>query len=226
MRIIKPAETDEYQEFLVSEQRYAFIPDNLITNLFPQGIQDANILEFNCGLGYNTFKIANYLTKKKNVQLYCCDFIEDILDLVWQRKVLYDVNNVTAFYLADQSRIYFPRWIPSMDIVLLNMSLSITDSPKDFLQFLPRVLTKTAQIHILDWMPQKENPLLNQLYPHDVRISPQTVKTLLEENQYRIIKTIVKDHFFFVYTCVYEGEQKSHQYEIDELALESEQDYN
>jgi len=184
-----PHESEEYQDYLISETRKTVIPVELYDAFIPAYKENLNILDFGCGLGYLSFYYAEKYRENNTHAIYACDYQVEILDRIWKRITDNGIKKVTPFFVQQRSKINFPGWIPTMDYVFCSLSLSATDNPVDLLISLKSLSTANTVLHIVEWDKEKQNNILDTLYPAKYRLSLNQLQQYIHRADYDIIKT-------------------------------------
>ncbi|MDH5721626.1 MAG: class I SAM-dependent methyltransferase [Spirochaetia bacterium] len=185
---IKPHESEEYQNFLISDERDSIIPSSFYELLIPQIEPESNLLDFGCGLGFVAFYYALKYRDIEKTKFYGCDYQEDLLDLCWKKATQKELKNTTFFYTPDKSRINFPEWLPKMNHIILSFSLSCVEEKDHILLSLSQILAEKAMIHIIEWEKDFNNKFLNEYYKEKNRISLEETENILEKIKFNVIK--------------------------------------
>lgn len=193
--ILRPHEKPAYHDFLFSKKREQIIePDvyiKIIDSAVRQNIGDdpekhINILDFGCGAGYVSLLLAEQFVDVQNLHIYALDYQEDLLDQFWKRIVQNELKNVTPFHLNEQNRIFYPKWLPSMDIALFSFSLSASSGPDDILETTGRVMQPSGRIFIFDWSADFSEDTLNEVFPQEDRLTPMILEQIIERSGYQL----------------------------------------
>ena len=184
----KSHENEEYQNFLISDSRENLIPSAIYDQIIPEIKPDTNLLDFGCGLGFVLFYYAQKFQHVENTHFYGCDYQEDLLDLCWKKITQKELKNTTPFFTPDKSRLHFPEWLPKMNHIVLSFSLSCAEEKNQVLLSLSQILAEDGLIHILEWEKDYENILLDNFYSNKNRFSFEECQTILEENNFTVIK--------------------------------------
>jgi len=194
-------EAEDYQDFLISEQRKGIVAPELYNSMIGEFKPDINILDFGCGLGYVSVFYSEKFKEHDNFHIYACDHQVDVLDLFWKRIADNKFKNITPFHMSDQSRLHFPNWVPQCDYIFLSFSLSATDNPDDILKTIKVKCTAKTFIHIIDWDKLKTHEKVDEIYPAKSRLHPENVKNYLQQNNYEIIKDYKTGGPYFAFSC-------------------------
>ncbi|MDH4262758.1 MAG: class I SAM-dependent methyltransferase [Spirochaetia bacterium] len=194
-------EVEEYQDFLISEQRKGVVSPELYNNMISQSKPEMNILDFGCGLGYVSVFYSEKFKETDDVHIYACDYQVDVLDLLWKRIAENKFKKITPFFMSDQSRLHFPNWIPIADHIILSFSLSTTDNPVDILTTLQTKISGTTMIHLVEWDKNKKHEKIDVIYPERYRLTVEQTKDYLERTGYEILKDYKINGPYFAYTC-------------------------
>jgi len=184
----RPHETEEYQDYLISEQRKGVISPELYNILIPDFKDGLIIIDFGCGLGYTSIFYADKFSEKEDFHIYACDYQVEVLDLFWKRIADGKYRNITPFFMPDQSRLHLPNWIPKADHLFFSLSLSASENPVDILKTIQPLITEKTLIHILDWDPSKSHPHIDEMIPPRKRLGVETLKPYLDLTGYQIIR--------------------------------------
>lgn len=194
-------ETEEYQDFLISEQRKGVVSPDLYQAMLPTFRPDMNILDFGCGLGYVSVFYSEMFKEHDQFHIYACDYLVDVLDAFWKRIAENHFKNITPFHMPDQSRLHLPKWIPPVDFLFFSFSLSTTDNPVDILKTIKPVLSESSYIHIIDWDKNKSHEKIDAIYPLRNRLEESQVKDYLQRTDYEIVKEFKTSGPYYAFTC-------------------------
>jgi len=202
-------ESQEYQDFLISEARRGLIPPDLYNALLPNFQDNMVLLDFGCGLGYTSGFYAEKFKDEKEFHIFACDYQVEVLDSFWRRIVENKLKNITPFFMPNRSRLHFPKWIMPADHIFLSLSLSVTENPVDILTTIKPVLKEGGLVHIIGWDKEKTHPLLENLFPESDRLSIGQVEQYLNIARYNIIRHYKTSGPFFALTVTPRPEQES-----------------
>jgi ubiquinone/menaquinone biosynthesis C-methylase UbiE len=194
-------ESEEYQDFLISEQRKGIVAQELYNNMIGDFKPDINILDFGCGLGYVSVFYSEKFKEHDNFRIYSCDHQVEVLDLLWKRIADNKFKNITPFFMPDQSRLHFPSWIPECNYIFFSFSLSATESPVDILKTIAVKCAPKSYIHIIDWDKSKSHEKIDDIYPVKNRLHPDNVRNYLDQTGYEIIKDYKTGGPYFAFSC-------------------------
>jgi len=194
-------ETQEYQDFLISEPRKGIVSPELYNSMITEMKPGMNILDFGCGLGYVS---VYYFEKFKDVEdfhIYACDHQVDVLDLFWKRIAENKFKKITPFFMSDQSRLHFPEWVPVADHVFLSFSLSTTDNPMEILTTIQSRVTPATTLHLIDWDKNKRHDKIDAIYPERYRLTIEQARNYLDIAGYVIQKDYRIGGPYFAFSC-------------------------
>lgn len=192
--------SEQYQDFLISEQRKGLIPPDLYDVLvsYKEGI---NILDFGCGLGYTASYYSEKFSGELDFHIYACDYQVEILDLFWKRIAENKFKNITAFFMPDRSRVHVPAWIPRVNYLMLSLVLSTVDNPVDLLKTVKPIIVENGRVNIIDWDRDKMHEELDGIYPIKYRLKVDHVEDYLEKAGYKILKVYRTSGPYFALTA-------------------------
>jgi len=194
-------ETEEYQDFLISEQRKGVVSPELYNNMISEIRPSMNILDFGCGLGYVSVYYSEKFKEVEDLHIYACDYQVDVLDLLWKRIAENKFKKITPFFMSDQSRLHFPNWVPVADHIFLSFSLSTTDNPVDVLTTLKSKVSETTIVHLVDWDKKKNHERIDAIYSERYRLTQEQTKDYLERTGYEILKEYKISGPYFAFSC-------------------------
>ena len=194
-------ESEEYQDFLISEQRKGIISPDLYNSMIQELKPEMNILDFGCGLGYVSVYYSEKFKEVENIHIYACDYQVDVLDLLWKRIAENKFSKITPFFMSDQSRLHFPNWIPLADHIFMSFSLSTTDNPVDILTTIQSKISSTSILHLIDWDKKKSHEKIDAIYPERYRLTIEQTKTYLERTGFEILKDYKIAGPYFAFSC-------------------------
>ena len=193
-------ESQEYQDFLISEPRKGIISPELYNNMIPAFQPGMIILDFGCGLGYVSVFFSEKFREHTDFHIYACDYQVDVLDLLWKRITDNGFKEITPFFMSDQSRLHFPKWVPVADFIFFSFSLSATDNPVDILKTIQVKMKPSTILHLIDWDKSKIHPKIDELIPARNRLSIEQVKDYLQRSGFEIIKDYKISGPYFAFT--------------------------
>lgn len=206
MAIEKPHEINEYQRFLISEKREAIVkPEYYLEKLLTD--EPVNYLDFGTGLGYVGTLLASSENLHPDSHIYACDYQEDLLDTLWKRITDRKLKNITAFFMPDRSRVYFPEWIPKVNHLILSFTTSTVEDAFMLYETLQKGLKPGGKIHIFDWDQHSANPNLERVFPKKHRLTAMILQQWLELTGYKVEESDT-DHkdFFYLRAALPGGE--------------------
>lgn len=180
-------EEEAFQDFMISSERRYFLTDEVYDFFYSYFKDKDTILDFGCGQGYVSLFYGKKI-EEQNIHVYACDYQEPLLDLFWKNIVRKKVKNVTPFFLANQNKAIFPNWVPKPNHIIFSFSLStIKDMKKVFID-LKKISHEGCKLHIVEWNPNFEDPVLERFFPAQNRVSFDTILNILQELGYRVEK--------------------------------------
>ena len=167
-------DNEEYQEFLVSEERTNYIPDSVYQKLFkpPKQGEKTYILDFGTGMGHTALVLANRFEDFPDLHIYACEQQEILLDRLWYTLVHRKISRVTPFFLPSYSWINFPEWLPKMHHIVCSLGLSGCEKAEDVVQTLPKISTGNRMIHFLEWKAGQIPPEIEKIVPEEKQLDP------------------------------------------------------
>lgn len=202
-------ESEEYQDFLISEQRKGIVLPEIYNHMIHEPKPGMNVLDFGCGLGYVSVFYSEKFKENDNFHIYACDYQVDVLDTFWKRIAENKFRNITPFFMSDQSRLHFPGWIPVADYIFLSFSLGTTDNPVDILKTIRVKASASTIFHVIDWDKNKTHLKIDDIYPARYRLTQEQTKDYLERTGYEIIKDYKIQGPYFAFTCRLKPEPQS-----------------
>ncbi|MDH4200072.1 MAG: class I SAM-dependent methyltransferase [Spirochaetia bacterium] len=194
-------ESQEYQDFLISEQRKGIISGDLYHAMLPAFTPELNILDFGCGFGYVSVYYSEKFKEHDDFHIYACDYQIDALDFLWKRIAENKFKNITPFHMPDQSRLHCPKWVPVADHLFFSFSLSATDNPVDILKTIRPLISEKTLIHVIDWDKNRNHEKMDVLYPVRSRLDAAQVKDCLERTGYSVIRDYKLAGPCYAFTC-------------------------
>lgn len=190
--ILRSHEKPDYHEFLFSKKREQIILPEVYLKIIDYHINSEikpyNILDFGCGAGYVSLLIGEHLKEIPDVHIYSLDYQEDLLDQFWKKIVQKELKNVTPFHLNEQNRIFYPKWLPDIDLAFFSFSLSASSGPDDILETTGRIIIPGGRIFIFDWSSDFNNLTLDELFPQENRLTPMIFEQIIERSGYYLDK--------------------------------------
>ena len=191
-----PYEREEYQDFLLSEERELFIPKEIYWQWIPPNTQ--RILDLGCGKGYVSLLLARYFQEKEEKkEIYACDQKEEFLDHLYQVKAHEGYSSFYVFLMPPYSKLLFPSWLPSIDYIILSFTLSTVEDPFLFLHSLYEApFFKKSIFLLLDWEKTSLDPLIDSLYPVKYRLSKEKALSFIEKVGFSYEEKKVSSFFY------------------------------
>ena len=191
-------EKDEYQQFLISQERDAYLPKTFYPKLIGPVDKNKNtsVLDFGTGLGYSALSIAAAY-QDKPLHIYACDCQEILLDQLWNTITKKKLHQVTPFFLPRYSSIDFPAWLPPMSQIVCSLTLSACENSEEVIQTIHKIAEPGGILHILDWHEENAPDEVKKLMPKGGFLDPEMVEVYLKRHQYHIEKTRLTEKYFF-----------------------------
>ncbi len=186
--IVRAHEKPAFHEFLFSKRREQIIDPVVYKSILDYYLQaepdQINILDFGCGNGYVSLLLADHAKNLESLHIYSLDYQEELLDTLWKRIVQKGLKNITPFHLNEQNRIFYPNWLPPMDLVFFSFSLSAASGPDDILKTTLPIIRPGGKVFIMDWGVSVNDEVLDELFSRENRLTPMILEQILERSGY------------------------------------------
>ncbi len=186
-----------YHQLLNSREREAVFKNNLYDQLislakFSSNIP-MNILDFGCGQGHIALYLAEQLQNFPDTHIYCCDYTEEDLDLIYLNKITNQLHYITPFFMPDHSKLRFASWLPKMDHILCAFSISRAQYVTNLVTSMKSILNDDGALHIIDWEISSLNDTglsdhIKNLLQKNVVLTSDKLGDILQANHYIIHK--------------------------------------